>query len=142
MILRGAKRKLTLDIASGPGDGGWCKMVLTLDLPEGYWKSHKVSCLLAEEIEEISEWMLSISEGKPVDDALKFIEDALAFQFIKEDEPRIRVCMNPWFFRPPWVRHDDNDEYFVDFPFVEFPAEPKQLRRASKDLVDDLKKTS
>lgn len=142
MILRGPNKKLMLDIASDPDEVGWCKIILALDTPEGYWKSHKVSCLLVDEIEEISEWMLSISEGKPVDDTLKFIEDALVFQFIEEDEPRIRLCMNPWFFRPPWVRHDDNDEYFVEFPFVEFPAEPKQLARASKELMESLKKRS
>ena len=129
MILRGPKKKIELQIVSGPDNENWCKVEIRLDYDEGVWTSPVDPCLRGHEVIELAQWLRSVANGQPDTLELHFLEPELAFGFISDSEPIVRISLR-YSMSPPQIR-DSSDEFHFDIP-----AERNQLERASDDLMN------
>ncbi len=112
-------------------DANWLLIYLNVYSKCGNWKTTDAS-LLTSDIKRIIKWFNDLSNNKPIEQNLSFIEPNLEFDLIKSqtDLKTIRITFDLE-CRPQSA--DDDKEYYVDFEMNKI-----ELKKVAEELTNEL----
>lgn len=117
---------------SSDKDDTWVTIAVQVHAPRGSW-SARDTCLRADEVGRLIEWLEHAAAGQDIPATLSFLEPELTFcltpmEHFEHSQHVLRVLL-AYHLRPAWAPPDTCGDLWLDFPVT-----AHDLRSAAHDL--------